>query len=695
MADTFPTNTKPSWKSYIQTQDPADIVASTTVATAIGSKVDATDGQASNITIVGGTLKGVTIDPTSTVSVPVATTASLGVVKVGTGLSVTTDGTLSVSYSYTLPAATAAALGGVKVGAGLSVASDGTLSAPYSYTLPVATTAKLGGVKVGTGLSVADDGTLSASATALTPATTAKLGGVKVGTGLSVTSDGTLSASATELTPATATTLGGVKVGTGIGVATDGTISVATTDNTAAATATTLGAVIIGEGLSVTEGGVVSATGGGSYTLPAATASTLGGVKVGTGLSAAADGTMSVSYSYTLPAATASTLGGVKVGTGLSVTADGTLSATGGGSYILPAATTAALGGVKVGTGLAVTSDGTLSATGGGSYVLPAATATALGGVSVPANVGLSISETGVLSASIATQDEAQDATSNVVLSTPAAVREFTQQYGLGGTYTNAVANCNTATTGGFYNYGKSTNSPVTDSYGILVVVPLGTGYVTQIAIENTSTHTYIRYQSDSTWTDWTRVDIGAIPYASATVAGTVKVGSGLAISPSGVLSSSGGGGGSSAVNAVLAAAYANQQTAVASIFDDIDVDGGGVYKFKAVLMIQPSNVTGTTNGFSVGITGTLGVQTVSLLGSYLGKSGTLSSGAVLGKGSNWTVTESTGSGTYPLVLEGIVTVTSSGGGTINVGIGVVNQYDYIAVVAGSTLTLEKVGTLS
>lgn len=63
---------------------------------------------------------------------------------------------------YTLPAATADTLGGVKVGNGLSVTEDGTISAAQ-YTLPAATASALGGVKVGSGLSVTEDGTISAT----------------------------------------------------------------------------------------------------------------------------------------------------------------------------------------------------------------------------------------------------------------------------------------------------------------------------------------------------------------------------------------------------------------------------------------------------------------------------------------------------------------------------------------------------
>lgn len=62
---------------------------------------------------------------------------------------------------YTLPPATATTLGGVKVGTGLNIAPDGTLSAAEQYALPAATADQLGGVKVGDYLDIAPDGTLS------------------------------------------------------------------------------------------------------------------------------------------------------------------------------------------------------------------------------------------------------------------------------------------------------------------------------------------------------------------------------------------------------------------------------------------------------------------------------------------------------------------------------------------------------
>lgn len=67
---------------------------------------------------------------------------------------------------YILPIASSQTLGGVKVGDGLSIGADGTLSTTSGgseYELPIASTATLGGVKIGDGLSIEADGTLSAT----------------------------------------------------------------------------------------------------------------------------------------------------------------------------------------------------------------------------------------------------------------------------------------------------------------------------------------------------------------------------------------------------------------------------------------------------------------------------------------------------------------------------------------------------
>mgnify|MGYP002516513862 CR=1 FL=1 len=129
-------------------------------------------------------------------------------VRVGSGLARTDSG-------VTLSPATASTLGGVKVGSGLEVAADGTLSAT---------------AQGGSGLTaVAHDGSLSGKGTAEAPLAVAHGGslelsenglGVRVGSGLARTDSGVT------LSPATASTLGGVKVGSGLEVAADGALSV-------------------------------------------------------------------------------------------------------------------------------------------------------------------------------------------------------------------------------------------------------------------------------------------------------------------------------------------------------------------------------------------------------------------------------------------------------------------------------------
>lgn len=69
-------------------------------------------------------------------SLPAATSTTLGGVKVGSGLSVTTDGTLSAdAQEYSLPTASYYTLGGIRIGSNLSMDSYGRVSAPDSYTL--------------------------------------------------------------------------------------------------------------------------------------------------------------------------------------------------------------------------------------------------------------------------------------------------------------------------------------------------------------------------------------------------------------------------------------------------------------------------------------------------------------------------------------------------------------------------------
>jgi hypothetical protein len=92
----------------------------------------------------------------------IATTTSLGVVQIGSGISVDLAGIISVDNTQ-LPKATTSVYGVVKVGAGLQInGTTGALEATFQgYTLPIAgvgTGGTLGGIKVGSSLSI-DSGT--------------------------------------------------------------------------------------------------------------------------------------------------------------------------------------------------------------------------------------------------------------------------------------------------------------------------------------------------------------------------------------------------------------------------------------------------------------------------------------------------------------------------------------------------------
>lgn len=96
-----------------------------------------------------------------------------------------------IGGNYVLPPATKTTLGGVKVGSGLGVSADGTVTVvPAAPT--IASPVNLGEVQIGDGVNVTGAGVISV------PVASASVrGSIKVGTGLAVTADGTLSATAT------------------------------------------------------------------------------------------------------------------------------------------------------------------------------------------------------------------------------------------------------------------------------------------------------------------------------------------------------------------------------------------------------------------------------------------------------------------------------------------------------------------
>jgi hypothetical protein len=329
-----------------------------------------------------------------------------GYLVVGTGLSVTADGTLlaaaaaggtvtsvqaglglnggtiTTSGVISLKAATASVLGGIKVGANLTVAADGTLNAPSPGT------GTISGVTAGNGLQ--GGGITGNIGLSLLPAGKGVFGGVTIGNGIDV-SAGTISvpaastsvsgsvtlatsaevitgADATKaVTPATLAAKVASTVAPGIVQLSD---SVATSDSTKAATQTAAKvAYDIAVAAQTTATAALPASGGtmtGAITfdasqtfpaaqLPVATPTSLGAVQVGSGLAIDGAGVLS---------AITGTVAAVTAGPGLGAPATGNTITSSGTISLLPPTGTS-LGGVKAGSNIAIGVDGTISVPAG------------------------------------------------------------------------------------------------------------------------------------------------------------------------------------------------------------------------------------------------------------------------------------------------------------------------------------------
>ena len=184
-------------------QGPTGTVATITVGQVSAGEVASIVATTSTVTLYQTVLDFVLpIGPkgdTGTYVPVVASSSVLGGVKIGTGVTVTGDGTISVDIpEYSLPIASISTLGGVKIGEGISISGDGTISATTAtpYTLPTASDVEIGGVKIGAGINLTN-GVISVTtgAFALQTATNVILGGVKIGAGIDVSTSGTISVS--------------------------------------------------------------------------------------------------------------------------------------------------------------------------------------------------------------------------------------------------------------------------------------------------------------------------------------------------------------------------------------------------------------------------------------------------------------------------------------------------------------------
>jgi hypothetical protein len=279
--------------------------------------------------------------------------------------------------SYTLPIASVATLGGIKIGTGLTVDIDGTVNASGGggYTLPIASSSVLGGVKQGAGLLISAAGEISfnvglSDLAFPNTSTVAYIGDVFLESIYDLTNS-----PSNYLTPGDTLTYvheidsslwdvsrfyllpgdpdwldindpqyyrdfwtnkpqtgGATKASIGLGNVdntsdTNKPISTATQnalDNKLDISAV---ALVGTSGLYSDLGNIPS-----TFKPPIATASVLGGIKVGSGLLIDGAGVLSSTGGYTLPVASIGTLGGVKQGSGITIAGDGTISSAGGGS---------------------------------------------------------------------------------------------------------------------------------------------------------------------------------------------------------------------------------------------------------------------------------------------------------------------------------------------------------------------------
>lgn len=290
------------------------------------------------------------------------------------------------TYLTSLPVASTSTLGGVKIGSGLTVAEDGTISATAAYTLPTASSSVKGGIKVGTGLTMSSE-TLNHSnsitaktAYGSTSTTASANGGSITVTDIKYDAQGHITGSTdrTITLSQTTYTLAGL-----MGSAAKGSATQPVYWNGSAWTNTTYTL-----GKSVPADAKFTDT---VYTLPTAS-NTLGGVKTTstvsttTGLTACPiiDGVVyykDTNDTYTLSGLVGSTAIGTATnpiywdGTkfvkttytlGKSVPADAKFTDT---VYTLPTASSSVLGGIKLGTGLTAASDGTVNVSVGGATI--------------------------------------------------------------------------------------------------------------------------------------------------------------------------------------------------------------------------------------------------------------------------------------------------------------------------------------
>jgi hypothetical protein len=223
----------------------------------------------------------------STIYVNDASASQKGVVRIGSGLSVS-NGLVSFDPSTVNPA-TVNTAGLVRIGSGLTMTGN-LISANF---IPDATANNKGLVQIGSGINV------TAGVISIPDASYTVKGLVTIGTGL-VLNNGVVNVDTSVL--ATSSTAGLVQIGSGL-TSTGGVVSV-----NSIASSSSLGLVKIGAGVTIDGSGVISTSAG---TIADATTSSKGIVQIGSGL-AVNNGVISLNSSAY---ATSSSVGAVQIST--------------------------------------------------------------------------------------------------------------------------------------------------------------------------------------------------------------------------------------------------------------------------------------------------------------------------------------------------------------------------------------------
>jgi len=348
-------------------------------------------GTGTVIVSTGATTKAIYLSP--------ATTSVMGGVKIGTGLSVAVDGTLSTNASA-IATATNTSLGVIKVGSYLLASGDGSVYLPQpiytTATVTFSTATVTNGLTVNnltanSSISVAGQLTIAGSTLEASNGTNLTLdSGSSAGDGISINllnATGSLSlldavGDGLQISPGEIQLTGG----NGSSVLLMGTSNVTLQAQSTQVNPWAFGAkAITFPDLSVQIGAAISAT-------VTATNLALGYVKLGNNVYGAGDGTISVHT------ATNAAAGAVKIGAGIYVSADGTISipAGGGGVASISAGTgthiTASTGNVVIYVGQAVETTsavtfGSVTSTGNvtdnGNRVITSVTPTAGGAINI------------------------------------------------------------------------------------------------------------------------------------------------------------------------------------------------------------------------------------------------------------------------------------------------------------------------